>query len=925
MWLTADRRRHGRTNHPVLTASIVLILVLALCHAINFWQHNRANWQRIHNATSEIREQIGGIRSLLASLAGLHQAAAGPRSAALNLFADHIREDAPHIVALGRFDRVSHEQRQLFGANAIDLGILDFRIKALDANGQERALPATAWHYPISSLEPMTPWNAHLIGVDLLSLPSLQRSLESMAAENTTVMTTFPEAWRLDGKLILVKPVFRGQILPDNEQDRDRHAAGGFWIAIDVEHLLANLAQRMSDHDIQVTLELDGTHHELFVQNGSSNGSTHLDFLYPQQQFSEHWHTDSSGLHIHFQKPVGYTSPALIITLLIAALSTLMVIALQVLRNTRFRLQADRQRSREILYAIRERAENTLNAVQDAIITVDSELQITQINPAGILLFNTRPEDTLGRSLHEISRFHMARDPEQPLDVAACLNRLPPGSTAEFEITPVANPPSDLILNLSLSSTRDQSGRVSEHVLVLRDISQEARLHQKLAYQANHDNLTGCHNRHYFEQCLATLIDQLAFDDSRHALIYLDLDRFRVVNDVCGHRAGDRLLNELVRHLKTLLRSEDLLARVGGDEFGLLLRDVTEQECDAFCARLSRLFQRFVFHHEEMAFAVHASIGVVPLDGNSGNLKDVMAAADSACFAAKDADCNSIHVHTGQEDRHQRQARELSWLPRLQTALQNDQFTLHMQPLARMQSGARKEEAQDELQIGHFEFLLRLSGDDGSEYTPGQFLRAAERYELMPQIDRWVIREAIRTISELASEHDRHYSYSINLSQQSLEDGSLADYIREQYQQYTPDPGRIWFEVTESAAASHFAVARNLFNGIRQLGSRIALDDFGSGVSSLNFIRTLPIDVIKIDGQYTRNITQNNFDRHVVEALSRFCKTQGILSVAELVDNAQTCQLLQQLDVDYIQGFHVGSPEPVRTMAARYFGYPRAA
>lgn len=457
----------------------------------------------------------------------------------------------------------------------------------------------------------------------------------------------------------------------------------------------------------------------------------------------------------------------------------------------------------------------------------------------------------------------------------------------------------------------------------MRNVSQEYRLTAKLAHQANHDVLTGCSNRYHFEQMLAGLIDELAFDQRQHALCYIDLDQFKVINDTCGHRTGDRLLRELSEHMRTLLGDGDILARLGSDEFGLLMTNVSPDEAVELSNRVFQSFQTYTFRHEEKVFAIRASIGLVHIDNSCSSMKDVTAAADIACFTAKDSGRNSLYVYSPTDDTIAERSVELSWLPRLQHALQNDEFMLFIQPVSCVNKLGANAPVTSSIQ--HFEFLLRLHNPDGPEFTPWQFIRAAERYDLMRQIDRWVIRNALRTVAELKGGPGGGCSYSINLSGQSAADPTLKTFIRDQYEYYKIVPSQIWFELTETAAISHFSVATELFKSIRDLGSLVALDDFGSGLSSFGYLKNMPIDIIKIDGQFVREIVNNKIDRQMVLSIKQLGEVMGIKTVAEFVENQEILEELIEIGIDYAQGYYLGKPAPVATSMAELFNYQRAA
>jgi len=448
----------------------------------------------------------------------------------------------------------------------------------------------------------------------------------------------------------------------------------------------------------------------------------------------------------------------------------------------------------------------------------------------------------------------------------------------------------------------------ARYTVVLRDVSAERALTRELEYQANHDSLTGTWNRFYFEKRLAVLVESAKKKGMTHALVYMDLDQFKIVNDTCGHAAGDRLLRELTRNLDAVLRPGDVLARLGGDEFGLLVVNANHEEGVQVAERIFNFFQNSVFYHEGKAFPVRASIGFVPISEHTGDVGDVMSAADMACYTAKDGGRNNLNVYSEENAHIAQRHQEMNWLPRLQTALKDDHFQLLVQGVAETQSKS----------IEHYEFLLRLRRSDGTVVTPMQFIQAAERYDLMKDIDRWVIRAATLEIAAHREALGGECTFSINLSGQSAADSSLLPFIQECLETTNVPASCIWFEITETAAITHFQVATELFQKLRTMGAKVALDDFGSGLSSFGYLKNLPVDVIKIDGQFVRNLQNDHIDREMVRAIHRVAQTMGIVSVAEFVETENALTQLAEIGVDLAQGYHIAHPCSLEEAIARY-------
>ncbi len=886
----------------LLACLVCAPVLLYTAHTLNYHNQNTRIEADAGSVSRDIGQQFSEIRTLMASLVGLHYASSELNNSALLLFTEELRKKAPYITGIGRYERIAGNQRSEFESHMSQTGLFGLEVTQINDNGRTSIRPDAKYYYPISMFEPMALGNLQLLGADLATVPGLQDQLDLIAKRNGSLLSSMPDNWPNGGDLMLFRPVYRAKRAPQNPLSRTLKSAGGFWITIDMATLLKDVSAEQNEFDLSVKLVDDHFEKLLYSRVATQSEPLYFSSLYKRKTFTEQWPSTAKSLVITLHRELGYSANTLLGNLAILGVLLLMGAMLMAhIANKRTRMR-DRQRDRYALFKEREKAEKTLNSVQDSIITLDENYCIAHINPAAVIQFSAKPSNTVGRPLNNIIQFQLVDDTFGIFNVEAALANVAHNGEDEFDVVPVDHARPDCVLRLTLTSTRSHSGDITGHILVLRDISHEHRLTLKLEYQANHDALTGCSNRYYFEQTLANLIEKLPTSGLTHALCYMDLDQFKVINDTCGHCAGDQLLTELTENMMLIIREGDVLSRLGGDEFGLLMIDVSSEDIQAITQRVFEFFQNYVFYHEEKAFAVRASIGVVHIDQSCNSIKDVLASADIACYAAKDSGRNSMYVYSKTDDTMAERSVELSWLPRLQNALQNDEFRLHVQAVASVSSQSTPNSVE------HFEFLLRLANSDGSESTPWKFIQAAERYDLMREIDKWVIRNSLSTVAELSDSVGGNCSFSINLSGQSAADPTLKDYIREQLLHYKVDPSHIWFELTETAAISHFSVALDLIKSIRDLGAKVALDDFGSGLSSFGYLKNLPVDIIKIDGQFIKEIANNPIDREMVRAIHQVGKSMGIVTVAEFVEDQAILDELASIGIDYAQGYHIGKP-----------------
>lgn len=447
---------------------------------------------------------------------------------------------------------------------------------------------------------------------------------------------------------------------------------------------------------------------------------------------------------------------------------------------------------------------------------------------------------------------------------------------------------------------------------ILRDITEQRTLKAALQYRASHDDLTGLPNRREFQHRLQALVGALHSDPGPHALIYVDLDQFKVVNDTSGHMAGDELLRQLGLRLKQLVSPRDVIARLGGDEFGLLLHDRSIDEAMQLADSLCEVVANHRFSWDDRSFEVTASVGLCAIDRGTPSAEDVLSAADAACYVAKDQGRNRSQLYFGGTAcKGKRQ--EMEWVSRLQKALDENRFQMWHQHILGLEGG-------NDPHSRHFEVLLRLIDEAGAIIAPGQFFPAAERYGLMPAIDRWVIRHLLlddqcgRLQAEMARASATHCA--INLSGASLNDDKFVGFLESTLRHTAAAGNALCFEITETVAVNNFGRVREVMQSIKRFGCQFALDDFGSGMSSFSYLKNLPVDYLKIDGTLVRNIVADAADFAMVEAITRVGGALGLKTIAEFVETEATLQRLRDIGVDYAQGYVIHRPEPLFAVSA---------
>ena len=567
----------------------------------------------------------------------------------------------------------------------------------------------------------------------------------------------------------------------------------------------------------------------------------------------------------------------------------------------------ERKLYEDALFREKESAQITLQSIGDGVITTDSKCNVEYVNPVAEELTGWKVDDASGRPIDEIFRgFHeeTCEPLENPLAVSIRRDRAIKSVRPTLLIRRDGN---ELYIESTASPIRDGKGDVTGGVLVFHDVSESRDLNRRLSYHASHDILTGLVNRAEFENRVERALKSARARETSYALLYLDLDQFKIVNDSCGHSAGDALLGQLGTLLKSKIRWRDTLARLGGDEFGVLLESCSLDEAMNTAETLRMAIGEYKFLWEERNFRLGVSIGVVPITADNEDVAALLTAADSACAAAKEAGRNRIHSFQENDIDLMRRRREMQWAARINNALEEDRFELFrqtIQPLQVEEEGA------------HYEILLRMRDENGGIISPGLFIEAAERYGITPSIDRWVIRSAFRWLVSEADERERLSLCSINLSGQSLGDEKFLPFVVDQFQMSGIDATKICFEITETAAIASYSQANRFINALKELGCKFALDDFGTGLSSFGYLKHFPVDFLKIDGSFVKEILHDPIDREMVRSINEIGHLTGKKTIAEFAENEEIITMLRGMGIDYAQGYGVSEPKRVTRAVA---------
>jgi diguanylate cyclase (GGDEF)-like protein/PAS domain S-box-containing protein len=560
------------------------------------------------------------------------------------------------------------------------------------------------------------------------------------------------------------------------------------------------------------------------------------------------------------------------------------------------------------LQSEKDRAEVTLHSIGDAVVTTDELGRVTYLNPIAERLAGWRHAEAVGQPL---ARVLDLRGGERNLPLLTGFNPATGDQTAlrgQVAGELAARDGQRYFIELTTNLIRRQADGATEGaVLVLRDVSQARELSRQLSWAATHDALTGLINRTEFERRLHALLEDARASGREHALLYLDLDQFKVVNDTCGHAAGDELLRQITHHLGEHVRSSDTLARLGGDEFGVLLDGCPLAKAAAIAENLRDTVAQFRFMWQDKPFDVGVSIGLAPITALSEDAHALLSAVDAACYVAKDKGRNLVHVYEPNDQETARRRGEMEWSQQLSQAIKEDRLLLHAQRIVPL--GNRP------YAVEHMELMIRMTDTSGRIVPPMSFIPAAERYGLMTALDRWVIQKVFQRLAG-SPQQSRHALCAINLSGQSLGDAGMLQYIVDAFASTGVSPTRICFEITETAAVANLRAATRFIQRLREMGCSFSLDDFGSGMSSFGYLRQLRVDYLKIDGAFVRDIVNDPTDYALVQAINNIGHVMGLKTIAECVENDAIAKLLEHIGVDYVQGYGVHRPEPLDQLSA---------
>ncbi len=889
-----------RLSIALVLCTIVAGMLIAIVFQINIANLQRAFNEQVDAAHSQLQNRLNANNAVVSALAGWHHSKLNASASELTVFARDMLENYPHIYALEYMPRIDRQGRASFEQNKREDGYATFAIR--DKRTGRAIVEDKKTYFPITFIEPLEPHTVPALGVDALSDPVLSPSIRQAIASGKTVTSAPQTIFNGERFFYVLKAVYKGKVIPKTTTDRTTQVDGVFSIVVSIKKLLADVLDGLDNSDTSILFRYmgaDSADQANMLYHKKSEAVPFLSQLLPSiTRKLEMNHGDSShpfmfevSKHLRF-KDLDIFTPGIILIFAI----TMSILSRRVLRGDLLH-DIENERAQDALFKEKDLAEVTLHSIADGVITTDVAGKIEYMNEVAEHFTGYSSAEALNKQISSVFRVFDTATGE-PLKLG--LDEIASASKEKLKnvkLTLNKRNGKQYSIHLTASSIRNRDGEAVGVVIVFRNVTQERRMEKLLSYQARHDALTGLLNRREFENQLESSLAASNHSPLGDVLCYIDLDQFKVINDTCGHVVGDKLLKQVTSLLKAKIRASDILARLGGDEFGLILFNCDLDKAMEITSSLHSSLKESRFVWEERTFTVGASIGLVNIDKEIGAASDLLSAADSACYMAKDKGRNRICVYTITDEELSIRQGEMHWAHKIHDAFENHRFQLYRQLILPIQPHQSPP---------HYEVLIRMRDAAGELVSPMAFIPAAERYSLMPSIDRWVFRNAIRKI---ASEEDNNFIYNINLSGKSISDEGFLEFATQEIINSKISPNKICFEITETAAIIDLASAVAFMHELKALGCKFALDDFGSGLSSFCYLKNLPVDYVKIEGAFVKDMLGDEVDRVMVSSIVQISHVMGIETIAEFVESTEIKEALISMGVDYAQGYALAKPQ----------------
>jgi len=848
---------------------------------------------------SQLLQKLNDNKTVISALSGWQRSQIREQTSELRIFSKEILSNYPHINSIHYVKKVLSEEREFFEHKMQEDGYATFEITQYNKNKTFEPRSIEDNYMPTIFIEPLEPETASILGFDMLSDQVIAQSIKTAIETGKEVITPPVDIIGKGKGLIVFKAAYKGKIIPIDATSRINQVSGLFVVSIIAEDIKPFIIAALNDDSTNILIwhsELDEVNGELINYNVDEQGAGLASF-FPTFIITKDLSNTGQPLVLRIWRKADFSDYDFKLTIGIFIFYLIILILIRASLKGDLRHSLASEIAQDEIFKEKELAEVTLHSIADGVITADVNNDIDYMNEVAEKLTGWQKEDAERKSLNDIVILCNENNPNHRSDIFDKERIKDDIGDLNENYLLKRNDDTQYTVKISASRIRNRNGDIVGTIIVFRNVTSERKMAQLMAHQARHDDLTGLYNRREFENQLTRSLERSEKGSESDVLCYVDLDQFKVVNDTCGHIAGDKLLTQITHILRTNLRESDVLARLGGDEFGLLVKNCSIEKAIEISTVLHNAIKEFRFSWEGKVFSIGSSMGLVSVSSEIGSIAEVMSAADSACYVAKDKGRNRIYAHTMNDHELISRHGEMQWVHKINEAFENKRFRLFrqiVQPLL------------DANNPVHYEVLIRMEDEHGNIVLPMAFIPAAERYNIMPEIDRWVIEKSFSIIDR---EQNREIIYNINLSGKSINEDGFLEYVIEQIKIHKIYPPNICFEITETAAIANLSSATVFINTLKDKGCSFALDDFGSGLSSFSYLKNLPVDYLKIDGCFVKDLMDDAIDCAMVSSIVQVGRVMGIKTIAEFVENDAIKKQLSLMDVDYAQGFGIERPE----------------
>jgi len=905
-----------RLYMPVRTLLLLLLLmVMMLTAVVGFfvWKDYKSVenrfWQDDLLLKDNLHRNLDQIDSVLSGFVALHNSIDLVDVEQFSYYAQEMLKNNSQLYSILQVSRVEHRFKKQFIYKMKDNGFPTYQIyesrEGTSLKDWKQTIKKTLY-YPISAVEPLTPETVSKMGHDVYSVPVFRKVIDLAIRTGKSVSTgTIKNTGSNEEFLMVFKPVYAGRMKPTTEKERMDQTL--YLIAVTIK------AKKLALQSVNKR----GLNYSIFMKNNDEVDFEHLVYRHADQknklkdirltEFNSRYILNRNGqswLLVSSQDVGVYLVNGKTLVAVILVWSVFVFLIFYII-NTHYARLNEREISLNAWKWEKERADVTLMSLADAVITTNTKCVVEYMNPVAERLTGWKSVDACGRGIEDV--FVLVSEVTEKRIASPVRESIQRGVVKESDAdVSLMNRNNDVTaIDYSVAPMYGQNSMVLGAVVVFQDVGSSRMMSKLLTYQATHDDLTGLYNRREFERRMSRIIERIFSISDRYVLLYMDLDQFKVVNDTCGHVAGDLVLRQIAELIKPLIKNKEIFARLGGDEFGILLEGYTHSEAVKVAETILEAVRKYRFQWTGKVFEIGVSIGIVEIDSDMQSISNIMGYADAACYLAKDMGGNHIQVYKIDDEDYKLRKDQMQWVQRITQAFADSRFVLYAQKIVSLQGDSEEE---------HYEILMRMLDDNGNIIVPQEYIVAAERYRSMKDIDRWVVRNAFININNYVQKMMADPSipvrrFAINLSGQSISSNSALKYVKEQLLDFPLIQEYVIFEITETAAISNLASAQRFIDEFKGMGVKFSLDDFGTGVSSFNYLKNLSVDYLKIDGGFVREMISDVVDYAMVKSIAHIGHVMGIKTIAEHAETKEICEKLKTLEVDYAQGFILHKPE----------------